>query len=138
MSLKGGREIRRRLKAIKTVFKPAGRDWADETVRLARSRVKVRTGKTRNTIRRKNASQKKAAVEARGGARFLEAGTQAHTIKPRKAKVIRFTKGGGPIFTKKVQHRGMRKQPFLHRSARDALGKVDILGDLVDLWNKAA
>lgn len=31
--LKGSRELRARLRAIKTVFKPVGRQWTDETTR---------------------------------------------------------------------------------------------------------
>ena len=62
-TLKGAPELRRRLKAIRTVFKPVGRAWADDTVRIAKRRVKVRTGKTQRSIRRKNASQRRASVQ---------------------------------------------------------------------------
>lgn len=138
MALRGGRELRARLRAIKTVFKPVGRRWADETTKLARSRVKVVTGKTRATIRRKNASMTRASVEAKGGARFLEAGTVPHVIKARRVGTMKFNVGGRPVFAKRVSHPGSRKQPFLRRSGADALEKIDMLRDLVDLWNKAA
>ena len=72
-TLKGSRELRRRLKAIKTVFKPAGRDWADETARIAQSMVPVRTGKTRASIRRRNASQKRATVKGNRAVNFIDA-----------------------------------------------------------------
>ena len=136
--LKGSRELRSRLRAIKTVFKPVGRQWTDETTRLARSRVRVVSGRTRNSIRRKNASLTKAAVVATGGARFLEAGTVAHPIKAKKMTALKFNASGQPRFAKKVKHPGMRRQPFLRRSGADALRKIDMLQDLVDLWNKAA
>jgi hypothetical protein len=138
VALKGSRELRARLRAIKTVFKPVGREWTEETMRLARSRVRVATGKTRASIRRKNASQTRAAVEASGGARFLEAGTVPHAIKVRKFEAMKFNAGGRTVFTKRVRHPGMRKQPFLRNSGHDALRKIDILRDLVDLWNKAS
>lgn len=138
MKLQGAPQLRRRLKAIRQVFKPVGRDWADETVRLARSRVKVKSGKTRNSIRRRNASMKRAAVVATHGARFLEAGTQAHDIKARNAKALRFQMGGQTIFSKKVHKRATHAQPFLHRSARDALAENQMLEDLIQLWNQAA
>ena len=138
MSLRGAPELRRRLRAIKTVFKPVGRQWTDETTRLARSRVRVVTGKTRASIRRKNASMTKAAVVATGGARFLEAGTKAHTIVPKKMTALKFNASGQPRFAKKVKHPATRPQPFLRRSGRDALEKIDMLKDLVDLWNNAA
>lgn len=136
--LKGSRELRQRLKAIRTVFKPVGRSWAEETKRLASRRVKVRTGKTQRSIRVKNASQRKASVEARHGARFLEAGAQAHAMKPRRFTAMKFTARGQPVFAKRVQHPGHRKQPFLHDSARDALEEADLLQELIDLWNRAA
>jgi hypothetical protein len=136
--LHGARELRRRLKAIKTVFKPAGREWADRTVTLAKRRVKNRTGKTQRSIRRRNASQRKAAVVATHGARFLEAGAKAHQIQPRRMKAMKFNVGGQPVFARKAQHPGARKQPFLHRSARESLEQTDILADLIELWNRAA
>lgn len=139
MALRGSRELRRRLKAIKTVFKPVGRSWAEETVHLASSRVAVKTGKTKRSIRVKNASMRKAAVEAKHGARFLEAGTTAHDLVPRRMKAMKFTGAGGlPRFSKKVRHPGMRRQPFLHDSAADALRRNPMAEQLVKLWNDAA
>jgi len=137
-TLKGAPELRRRLKAIKTVFKPVGREWGERTVHLAQRRVRVRTGKTRQSIRIKNASQKRAAVEARGGARFLEAGTQGHDLNAKRFEAMKFNVGGLPRFAKRVKHPGMRPQPFLHESARDALKETPILQHLIELWNKAA
>lgn len=138
MSLRGTPELRRRLRAIKTVFKPVGRQWADQTASIARSRVKIVTGATRNSIRRKNASMTRASVQATGGARFLEAGVTPHEIKPRRVNSLKFTANGQTIFSKKVRHPGSAKQPFLKQSGADALAKIDILRDLVDLWNRAA
>lgn len=138
MALRGSRELRARLRAIKTVFKPVGRQWTEETTRLARSRVTVRTGATRNSIRRKNASMTRASVVATGGARFLEAGTVPHPIRAKKVSAMKFNAAGQPRFAKRVKHPGSRKQPFLRQSGRDALAKIDMLRDLLDLWNKAA
>lgn len=139
MALRGAPQLRRRLKAIKTVFKPVGREWTERTVNLAQRRVAVRTGATRRSIRRKNASQTRASVQATGGARFLEAGTQAHELKARKVGVMKFTDSSGrPQFRKKVRHPGMRAQPFLRRSGRDALEGLDMLRELIELWNRAA
>jgi hypothetical protein len=138
MALRGSRELRRRLKAIRTVFKPVGRTWARETVRLASSRVRVETGKTKRSIRVKNASQRKASVEARYGARFLEAGAQAHTLRAKKFDAMKFNVGGRPVFAKRVKHPGSPKQPFLRPSAADALDDADMLQELLKLWNQAA
>lgn len=138
MALKGAPELRRRLRAIRTVFKPVGRQWTDETTRLARSRVRVVSGKTRASIRRKNASLTRAAVVATGGARFLEAGTKEHVIRAKRVQALKFNASGQPRFAKKVKHPATRPQPFLRRSGKDALAKLDILQELIDLWNQAA
>lgn len=138
MALRGSRELRARLKAIRTVFKPVGKSWAEQTTTLAKTRVQVRTGKTRSTIRVKNASLRKAAVEAKEGARFLEAGAKPHVIKPRRFKAMRWNAQGQPMFAKKVSHTGMRARPFLKRSGRDVLNRMDMLRELLKLWNEAA
>ena len=138
MSLQGGRELRRRLKAIRTVFKPAGREWADETARIAKTMVPVRTGKTQRSIRRKNASQRKATVVGFYPVNFIDAGTKAHDEKPRKAKAMKFDVGGGTVFSKKVHKRAVAARPFKKEAARRGLEKVDILEDLIELWNRAA
>lgn len=138
MSLKGGPQLRARLRAIKQVFKPVGRHWADDTVALARQRVKVRTGKTQRSIRVRNATQRKAVVVATHGARFLEAGTAAHTEKARRAKTLRFQDGGRTIFSRKVNHPRTTAHPFLRNSAREALAKNPMAEELINLWNAAA
>ena len=137
-TLRGAPELRRRLKAIRTVFKPIGKSWADRTVQLAERRVKVRSGKTRRSIRRKNASQRRASVEARYGARFLEAGAKPHDLRAKKFDAMKFNVRGQPMFAKKVRHPGSPKQPFLHDSAADALEENRMLEELIELWNRAA
>lgn len=138
MALRGTPELRRRLKAIKTVFKPVGKEWTEETVKLAKRRVRVNTGKTRNSIRKKNASLTRASVQASGGARFLEAGTSEHDIKVKRFTAMKWTSRGQPMFAKRVRHPGMRKQPFLRNSAREVLERLPVLEHLIELWNKAA
>jgi hypothetical protein len=130
--------LRARLKAIRTVFKPVGKSWAEKTRDLARTRVTVRTGKTKATIRVKNASLRKAAVEAKGGARFLEAGTKAHIIRPKRFHALKWNQNGRPMFARKVSHPAIRAKPFLRRSGRDVLAKEDLLQELLKLWNAAA
>lgn len=140
MALQGARELRARLKAIKTVFKPAGRLWADETVRLARSGFAShsKTGKTMASIRRRNASQKRATVVASYPASFIDKGTKAHTIVPRKAEAMKFSVGGRTVFSKKVNKPRTSADPFARRAATEALRRHPILDQLIDLWNRAA
>ena len=85
MSVKGAPGLRARFREAKLAFKDYGRnEWGPETVKLAKARVVVRTGATRNSIRIKSATQRRAVVQATRGARFLESGTQAHDEKARK------------------------------------------------------
>jgi hypothetical protein len=136
--LKGAPELRRRLKAIRQVFKPAGRQWADATVIEAKRRIAVNTGKTRASIRRKNSSQRKATVVGNYPVNFIDAGVKAHDIKPRNVSTLKFDIGGQTIFTKKVHKRATPARPFKKEAAQAGLRKVDIIGDLIELWNKAA
>jgi hypothetical protein len=138
-TLKGTRELRRRLKAIRTVFKPVGRSWAEGTQRLASRRVKVASGKTKRSIRVKNASMKRAAVEARHGARFLEAGAKPHEIRAKRVTAMPLgDRNSQPQFAKRVSHPGARKQPFLRNSGADVLARTPMAEELIKLWNQAA
>lgn len=137
-SLKGSPELRRRLKAIKTVFKPAGRDWADATTAHAKRLVRVDTGKTRDSIRRKNASQKKATVVGNYPVNFIDAGAKEHDIRPRTARALKFNNGGMTYFRPKVHKQRQAAHPFKAEAAKRGLEEVDIIGDLIELWNRAA
>ena len=140
MALQGSRELRARLKAIKEVFKPAGKDWADYTAEEARRRVAPYrdTGKTLASIRRRNASKTKASVYGRYPVNFIDAGAKAHDIKPKHATILRFESHGQTVFAKKVHKRQQTAHPFKKEAAEAGLKKVDILGDLITLWNRAA
>ena len=139
MALKGGRELRARLNALSTAFKPIGRNWADDTVRLARPRVPVRTGRLRQSIRRRNASKKRATVVAHYTAFFVDKGTKPHDIKAKRAKGLVFEgRGGRTIFAPKVRHRGYAGRPFRDRAAKEALARNPAAEELIRAWNRAA
>ena len=137
MSVSGARQLRARLKAIRTVFKPAGRQWADETARVARGMVPVRTGRTQRSIRRRNASQRKATVVGNYPINFIDAGTKEHDIVPKKMQALKFGEGGQAVFARKVHKRATPARPFKKEAARRGLEKVDIINDLIELWNRA-
>lgn len=137
MSLKGAPELRARLKAIKLSFKPIGKQWADDTAEEARKRVPSRTGRLRKSIRRRNATQRKATVVGHYTANFIDAGTKAHTIRA-KGKRLRFTDGGRTVFAKKVEHPRTAARPFKKASAEAALRKHPMAQTLIDEWNRAA
>lgn len=138
MSLKGAPQLRARLRAVRQVFKPLGRAWADETVRLAKARVPVRTGATQRSIRRRNASLRKASVVGSFVVNFIDAGTKAHDEVPKRAKAMRFQAGGKTVFAKKVHKRATAARPFKKQVARQALQTVDVAGAVIREWNRAA
>ena len=137
MKLHGAKELRARFKALRQVFKPLGRDWADRTVRTAKGRVRVKSGKTRGSIRRKHATQRKAAVVAGYGARFLDKGTAPHAIRAKRFAAMSFphSRTGQPVFTKRVRHPGGRAYPFLRVSAKDELHSSDNINHVIRQWN---
>jgi hypothetical protein len=138
VALQGSRQLKARLNAIRQVFKPIGRDWADEFVRLGRSRVPSKTGRLRRSMRRKNATMRKATVAAHFTAFFIDAGTKPHRIVAKRSPALIFQAGGKTIFTRAVNHRGYRARPFRARTAREALKRTAGAEEIIALWNKAA
>jgi hypothetical protein len=136
-NLKGTAEFKARLKAAGLMFKPYGREWTDEYVRVARPMVAVRTGRTRASIRRKNASQRRATVQAMFTAIFIDQGTKAHTIVPKRAKALYFT-DAGPVFAPKVNHPQTRARPFRAEAMRRSIRNKPMADRLIKEWNGAA
>lgn len=138
LTLKGDTELKRRLKAMRLSFKDSGRKWADATVPEAKRRVPIATGETRGSIRRKNASQRLATVVGNYPVNFIDAGVKAHDIKPRRVSTLKFDVGGRTVFAKKVHKRAIAARPFKRAAAEAGLEKVDIIGSIIDGWNRAA
>lgn len=138
MSLQGARELRARFKAVKTVFKPLGRQWQDATIPLEKAAIPVRTGKTRASIRRGSATVRRATVVGSYVTNFLDAGTKAHDETPKRAKVIAWGGSGNrhTFFAKKVHKRATAGSHFKKRAAAEGFAKVDALGELVRQWNR--
>ena len=144
MSLKGAPELKARLKAIRQSFKPIGKSWADETVDIMRATAPVRTGRVQGSIRRREASMRRAVVAAHYTATFPDKGAKPHRLAPKNTGRLIFT-GTGPvagrtIFSKKaVKHRGQKAQRFARRAALEARDKRHVmLHELVRQWNEAA
>jgi hypothetical protein len=143
LDLQGARELRARLKAMRQIFKPIGREWADATATSAKRRIQaagaVDTGKTVGSIRRRNASQRKATVVGHYPINFIDAGTRAHDIVPKKARMLRFEdRGGRTVFARKVHKRAQPARPFKAAAARDGLRDTNLRERLIELWNRAA
>ena len=81
---------------------------------------------------------KKATVSAHYTATFVDGGTKAHDITAKTGGTLAFTGSNGPVFARKVHHRGARAKPFKQRAAREALRRNPMAQELIDLWNKAA
>jgi hypothetical protein len=138
VSLKGASELVARVRAVKLTFKGYGKTWADETARQARTRVPVATGRLKASIRRRNATQKRATVVAHYSANFVDAGSKAHDIVPKTAKRLAFQSNGRTIFAKKVHKDRIGARPFKRASAQAALRKYPIKATMLKLWNEAA
>lgn len=135
MPLKGGPELQARLRAIGQALKPMGRAWADEAVNIGRPMVPVRTGRLRESMRRKSATQTKATVVAHYSAYFVDAGVKPHSLARRQKGESRTTRSARTIFHKK--HPGYRARPFRERMAREALRRKPLSAELIAAWNRA-
>ena len=78
-----------------------------------------RTGKLRDSIEivDNGAFEKTLIARAKHGL-FIEAGTKAHVIRPKKARMLRFISNGEIRFARKVNHPGTAKRPFMENAAR--------------------
>lgn len=137
-TLRGAKELRARLRAIKVSFKPIGRKWAETTVAEMRPSAPERTGKGRSTIRVKNASMTRATVSAIYYMGILDKGAKAHTITARPGKMLRFQVGGQAVFAKKVNIPAQRGLGFAADAAHEALRQNPMAQVLIEEWNRAA
>jgi hypothetical protein len=120
------------------MFKPYGRTWADATAEEMRRRVPVRTGNLKRSLRRKNATAKRATVFGHYTANFVDAGSKAHDIEARRAPALIFNVGGRTIFAKKVHKQRIAARPFKRPAAEAALRRHPMSQELIDQWNRAA
>lgn len=138
MSLKGAPELRARLQAVRQTFKGYGRTWADTAASEMRKSVPVRTGRLRQSIRRRNATQRRASVVGHFSANFVDAGVKEHDVFARNKPRMIFETGGRTIFAKKVHKQRIPARPFKRKSALAALRKHPMRETMIDLWNRAA
>ena len=138
MALKGRKELNARLQAVRQSFKPIGRKWADDYVRLGRPRIPVATGKTRRSLRRRHANMKRATVAASYVTNFIDAGVKPHRITAKTGGSLAFKANGRTVFARSVFHRGHRARPFKKRTADEAMRRTPMAHTLIDEWNRAA
>ena len=138
MALKGSRELKARLNAIKQVWKPIARKWGKADVAEMRTRVPVRTGRLRRSFRVTSVSGKKVRVGGHYTAYFVDAGPKAHDIVKKGPGTLVFKGRHGTIFARKVHSRGYRARPFRQRAALEAMRKTPQAAEVIKLWNDAA
>lgn len=138
--LVGGDALRARLKAAGLVFKPYGKRWADATADEMRhsDSWQDNTGRLRKSFRRRNATAKKATVVGHYTSNFVDAGSKAHDIVPRKGQFLIFDYKGQTIFAKRVHKQRIAAKPFKARAARRALERHPMSDELIAQWNRAA
>ena len=150
--ISGSRELQSRLRAMGEL-KPTLTRIGLVSVAEAKRLVPRRTGNLGRTIRIGEVTSDHVDVIAGGRlsvgyAAAVEFGTKAHTIVPRKAKVLawgggrtlggRLRSGSRPTnFARKVRHPGSRAKPYLVPGLEFgvARGAVDAI---TDAWNKGA
>jgi hypothetical protein len=137
-NLKGSRELKARLRALKLAFKPIGRKWGRASITAGRPMVPVRTGRLRRSMRILSATQKKTRVGAHYTAYFVDKGPKPHDIFPKTAKGLVFQGRHGTVFARMVHHRGYRGRPFRKRMAEEGLRNTPMAQTLIDQWNSAA
>ena len=149
----GIKALRARLKAVGS-NKGALRIVAVQGVAEAKRLVPRQTGNLGRTIRVGTVTDKSATVLAGGTANvgyamYVEQGTRAHVIVPRRAKVLawggsrtlggRLRKGSRATnFARRVRHPGSRAKPYLVPGIRAALKKAGLKKAIVNAWDKAA
>lgn len=132
MELKGAAELQDRLAALPTAFEPIARNWSRDAAKLMESRVHSPSGRLRRSIEAR-ATPTAGLVFANWRVTFQDKGTKAHG--PRNKKAMRWGEGTHTIFAKKV--RGVRKRPFIRRSAREAMKANPMANEIIKAWNAA-
>lgn len=138
-TLRGGRELKARLKAMQTAWKPIGRKWGRSDVQEMRARVPVRTGRLRKSFRVTSSTGKRVRVGGHFTGYFVDKGPKPHVINPKRpGGHLIFRAGGRTIFARQVHSRGYRGRPFRLRAAQEAMRKNPMAQTVIDEWNRAA
>ena len=136
--LQGAAELKKRLAAMRTAWKPIGRQWGKLDVHEMRAHVPVKTGRLRKSFRVTSSTGKRVRVGGHFTAYFVDAGPKPHTITAKHGGSLIFKGRHGTVFARQVHSRGYRARPFRQRAAEAALDKTNMAQVVIDLWNKAA
>lgn len=133
LKLTGGSALRARLENVAAVAPTLAGDWAGEakeriqrtkphSSRPASSRFTTKVGKFR------------AGVYGAFWWIFVDRGTKAHDIRPRRRQALRFEVGSQTIFAKKVHRKRMARRPFISAAAQGALREIGA-DNILRAWN---
>lgn len=152
-TLKGGKQLEARLRAIGKAPEGLLREVAVRATAEAKALVPRKTGNLGRTIRIGTVTSTYAEVRAGGSeqvgyAAAVEYGSKPHVILPKRRKALAWggsrTLAGGlragsraTNFATRVNHPGSKAQPFLIPGMRKALELVG-LGAIVKAWDEAA
>lgn len=105
------------------------RQRAPQVLSRAKILAPVDTGRLRSSGRIQYSSffgfrPKATIIFAVDYAEFVNNGTRPHIIRPKNAKVLRFTVGGQVVYAKVVHHPGTKAKPFLDRAVREVMGGI--------------
>jgi hypothetical protein len=132
-SLIGGSDLRARLAAVADVPPTLAAEWAAETVTRIRATKppSVRPQSSRFTTK---ATQRRAGVYGAFWWIFVDRGTKAHDIEPRRKKALRFESHGQTIFASRVHRKRMARRPFISKAAQASLHAAPDI--IVKAWNR--
>lgn len=133
VTLKGGSALRARLTNLAALPPAFAGIWADDAAERMR-RTKPHSVRPASSTFTTKVAQFRAGVYGAFWWIFIDRGTKAHDIVPRKAQALRFEVKGDTIFAKKVHLRRMRRRPFISKAAQDALAEngTDLI---IQSWN---
>ena len=145
-TLLGASDLKARFKALQTnVIVPAGKEWAEEAAKIARSRVgsmnmpysgyprkKPQASLLPSITVRKSRSKQKFIVEGSYHAYFVDAGVKQHSLQRRSASKTIFAPAA------RKPHPGYAARRFRGAAASGALAVHPVSETVVKAWNEAA
>lgn len=133
-ALKGGSDLKARLANLSREVAPTFvQEWAGVTAENAR--------RTAPNPRRPASRAWSTKVSGRRGGVygaywwiFVDRGTKAHDIEPKKKRWLKFEYHGETIFAKKTHRKRMTRRPFITRAAQEALSGSSFAGIVEKAW----
>jgi len=98
-------------------------DLVNELVIQLGKNGNVDTGELKNSISAKIQGNN-IIIEMAPQGEYIEYGTNPHIITPKNGKALKFNVDGKDVFTKKVNHPGIRPSPFIRPVIHQKLKKI--------------